>query len=260
MCLSIQASLRIVRLSDLFCAWASEREEGKEKGGKCRGSRGYVCLCVCHQIIKKCQVVSGGSLMWVWWGPPLPVPSPLVLISQVDEHISSNPNPSPCIAPHMSRRHSNGHTQRHTGKHSWTQMCTYERAMSTDAWKLGGKGEKNYRSEAAWYLCSFIPGKRRKGQWHTHILTHTEMNQTFISLDLTALKLSYILSQPCLCTSQAFLLILTALHPLTDLSMSLTAGGRSSLRTGHQPKVKSSILTFMCLGISEKAPRQHFCY
>lgn len=108
-CLALQASLWIVRLSDLFCAGFS-RGRKKRKRENVEGKEVCVCLCVCHQIIKKCQVMSAGSLMWVWWGPPPPVPFPLVLISQVDEHISSSPNPSPCIPPHMSTMHTDRHT------------------------------------------------------------------------------------------------------------------------------------------------------
>lgn len=85
-------------------------EEEKKKEGKCRGQRSmllFVCLPSNHQ---KVSSYVAGSLMWVWWGPPPPVPFPLVLISQVDEHISSSPNPSPCIPPHMSTMHTNRHT------------------------------------------------------------------------------------------------------------------------------------------------------
>lgn len=70
--------------------------------------------------------MSAGSLMWVWWGPPPPVPFPLVLISQVDEHISSSPNPSPRIPPHMSTMHTNRHTCVNTAhvRESRVTWCT----------------------------------------------------------------------------------------------------------------------------------------
>lgn len=81
-CLALQATLGIVWLSSRFCAKVSKKKK-KERENAGGGVSMSVGVCVlsgwlvvaCHQTIK-CQVVSVGSPMRVWWVPPLPVPSP----------------------------------------------------------------------------------------------------------------------------------------------------------------------------------------
>lgn len=143
-----------------------------------------------------------------------------------------------------------------TDIHAWTQH-TYERAVSPDARDLNEKATTTkkvlFKKE---HVSLFIHSWNEEKEAMTHTCTYTHCDESDIyQPGLRALKLSCILSQPCLCTSQAYLLILTALHPFTDHSMSLTAAGRSSVSTGHQPQVKSSILTFTRFGICEKTVR-----
>ena len=119
-----------------------------------------------HYSIQR-QLVSVGSLVRVWRVPPLPVPGPLVLISQVDEHISSSPNPSSWIPAHMSGIHTNRHVCIHFCKYSWSQIHTYTGAMST--WQCGRSMQEKHAPRE---------GERRV---ITHNHTHT-MNMMCINL------------------------------------------------------------------------------
>lgn len=118
------------------------RKREREKAG------GRVSICVCHQTIK-CQLVSVGSLVRVWWGPSPPVPSPLVLISQVDEHISSSPNPSPWIPAHMSGIHTNRHTPAPTSVNIAEHKCTsiHQGHVSWEVWKVDKKEKSSCTDE-----------------------------------------------------------------------------------------------------------------
>lgn len=108
-CPARQATLGFVWLSGLFCAEVSKKKqkESENAGGV---ERVYVSLCVCVLSYHK---VSAPVCIGAWCecdGTLLCLsPSPLVLISQVDEQISSSPNPSPWIPAHASGMHTDWH-------------------------------------------------------------------------------------------------------------------------------------------------------
>lgn len=118
--------------------------------------------------------MSAGSLMWVWWGPPPPVPFPLVLISQVDEHISSSPNPSPRIPPHMSTMHTNRHTCVNTAhvRESRVTWCTGPQ------WKSNNNKKKCCLKRSTVSL--FIHSWNEEKEAMTHTCTYTHCDESDI--------------------------------------------------------------------------------
>lgn len=103
--------LHLKWLSDFFCCSAvccavlSLEKKIENTGGRVR-IRVRTCVCVCVGVCHRRRKVSG----CVWRKPDASVMGtlgllllPLVLISQVDEQISSSPNPSPRIPAHMRR-------------------------------------------------------------------------------------------------------------------------------------------------------------
>lgn len=101
--------LHLKWLSDFFCRRAaccavlSLEKKIENTGGRVR-IRVHACVCVRACVCHRRRKVSG----CVWRKPDASVMGtlgllllPLVLISQVDEQISSSPNPSPRIPAHM---------------------------------------------------------------------------------------------------------------------------------------------------------------
>lgn len=108
----------------------------------------YVCCRTikCHLfLLEACLSVMGSPLR-------------LLLISQVDEHISSSPNPPPWIPTQKPEIHTDQHALvAHIGKHYGTQLHTCTRGMSS-----GMCGRSMRRNNP------FARNRRREKLYHTH--------------------------------------------------------------------------------------------
>lgn len=146
-------------------------------------------MCACHQTVIRCQVVCRRPDASVMGALLCLSPSLLILISQVDKHISSSSNPSPWIPAHMHRIHTNRQQDvcTHIRKRSWAQMHTHKLCY------LGtcGRSAEKENTQVQKSFGIFAPFSWAQ-QWrckHT-VIDESDVYQPSM-LDLTGFKLSY---------------------------------------------------------------------
>lgn len=171
-CLALQASLWIVRLSDLFCA-GFLRGRKKRKRENVEGKEVCFCLCVCHQIIKKCQVMSQEA--WCECDGALLCLSPFPWFS-FHRWTST-------LVPALIHHHASHLTCPRctpTDIHAWTQH-TYERAVSPDARDLNEKATTTkkvlFKKE---HVSLFIHSWNEEKEAMTHTCTYTHCDESDI--------------------------------------------------------------------------------